>query len=111
MGAFFSPRCCTVCEKGGQIVFLPSSPDGKQSFVLTERIGALLDPHLAASLMEKNSGSTSRERRALLLSATLSPDRMKLHAQAVREFICIACRAVNHPTIIKLPWPFHNFCG
>ena len=111
MGAFFSPRCCTVCEKGGQIVFLPSSPDGKQSFVLTKRVAALLDAHLAASLMEKNSGSTSRERRALLLSAALSPDRMKLHAQAVREFICIACRAVNHPTIIKLPWPFHNFCG
>ena len=73
MGGFFSPRCCTVCEKGGQIVFLPSSPDGKQSFVLTKRVAALLDAHLAALLMEKNSRvHVARASRAVIIGCAFS---------------------------------------
>src|SRR6185503_6035671 len=87
MGGFFSPRCCTVWEEDGRTVVLHWMHDGKQSFVLAERIAALHDAHLAASLMEKTPRSTSGERRALLLSDALSPDRMNLHTRAFRTSI------------------------
>ena len=111
MGGFFSPRCCTVWEEDGRNVVLQWIHNGKQSFVLAERIAALHDAHLAASLMEKTPRFTSRERRALVLSDARSPDRMNLHTRAFRTSIPSPYKAAMDSGEIPYLEAFHNFCG